>query len=109
MTYANQYFDRVYQLLHTIQVEELDKIKTVAQVVAHSMADGGILHLFGSGHSAIPTHEVYIRAGSLTNTRPVSLERILDSFERIEGVGMSLMRSFDGRPGECSSSSRIQA
>lgn len=100
MTYANQYFDRAYQLLHAIQIEELEKIKTVAQAVARSMADGGILHLFGSGHSAIPTQEVYIRAGSLTNTRPVSLERILDSFERIEGVGKSLMRSFDGRPGE---------
>jgi len=100
MTYASQYFDRVHQLLHDIQTAELEKIQAVAQAVARSMVDGGILHLFGSGHSAIPTQEVYIRAGSLSNARPVSLERILDSFERIEGVGAALMRNFDGRPGE---------
>ena len=78
----------------------MPKIQQAAETAARSILAGGILHLFGSGHSAMPTQEVYIRAGSLTNARPVSLERILDSFERIEGVGERLMRGFDGKPGE---------
>lgn len=100
MTAGNLFFETARQLLQDIETEEMSKIRQVAQAAAHSILDGGILHLFGSGHSAIPTQELYIRAGSLTNARPVSLERNLDVFERIEGVGAALMRNFDGRKGE---------
>lgn len=94
------YFDTASQLLQEIAAHEMEKIVQVAQAAARSTVDGGIIHLFGSGHSAIPAHELYIRAGSLTNVRPVSLDRILDVFERIEGVGSTLMRGFDGQTGE---------
>jgi len=100
MTYAQKYLERATQLIQSIESDEMEKIQKVAKVTAQSIMDGGILHLFGSGHSAIPTQEVYIRAGSLSNTRPISLERFLDSFERIEGVGSALMRGFDGKKGE---------
>jgi len=100
MTAAQSYFASAHQLFEEIAAQELEKIRQVAQAAARSVMAGGILHLFGSGHSAIPTQEVYIRAGGLTNTRPVSLERVLDVFERIEGVGAALMKNFDGRPGE---------
>lgn len=100
MSAGKRYFDRVTNLLDEIATDEIGKISQVAQAAARSIIDGGILHLFGVGHSAIPVHELFIRAGSLTNSRPVSLEPILDLFERIEGVGSTLMRNFDGRPGE---------
>jgi uncharacterized phosphosugar-binding protein len=100
MAYAQKYLERAIELIQTIESVEMEKIQKVAAVAAQSIMDGGILHLFGSGHSAIPTQEVYIRAGSLSNTRPISLERFLDSFERIEGVGKALMRGFDGKKGE---------
>lgn len=100
MTFAENYFVRVRQLLDEIETGELGKIKQAAQVAAQAVMDGGILHFFGSGHSAIPTQEVYIRAGCLTNTRPISLERNLDRFEGVEGIGEALMHGFDGKPGE---------
>ena len=100
MSAGNLYFQTSLRLLQTIEAQEMEKIRRVAQAAAQSISAGGILHFFGSGHSAIPTQEVFIRAGNLTNVRPVSLERILDSFERIEGVGLALMRNFDGKPGE---------
>ena len=100
MSAGKRYFDLVRGLLDEIAANEMEKISQVALVAARSIIDGGILHLFGVGHSSIPAHELFIRAGSLTNARPVSLEPILDLFERIEGVGSTLMRNFDGRPGE---------
>lgn len=100
MNLAEKYFERAHQLLSDIQTGEIEKIQRAAQAVARSIKDGGILHLFGSGHSAIPTQEVYIRAGSLTNTLPLSLDRILDTFERIEGTGAALMGRFTGQQGE---------
>jgi uncharacterized phosphosugar-binding protein len=100
LTYAHAYFERAHRLMDEIEAAETSKIEQAATKVAQSVMAGGILHLFGSGHSALPTHEVYIRAGSLTNARPVSLERILDTFERVEGNGLALMKGFDGKPGE---------
>ena len=100
MSAGNNFFETAKQLLEDIEAGEMGKVRQVAQAAARSIVDGGILHLFGSGHSAIPAQELYIRAGSLTNARPVSLERILDVFERIEGVGAALMRNFDGQAGE---------
>ena len=100
MSAGMRYFETAGLLLQQIAEDEMSKISRIAGSAAKSIMDGGIIHIFGSGHSAIPAQELYIRAGSLTNVRPVSLERILDLFERIEGVGSTLMRGFDGRPGE---------
>ena len=100
MSLSNDYFHRIRDLINTIESEEVEAIQRAAKEIARSIINGGIVHLFGSGHSAIPTQEVYIRAGSLTNALPISLDRILDTFERIEGVGEALMRRFDGRPSE---------
>ena len=100
MSAGMQYFDTAAHLLQEIAEHEMGKITQAAQVAAQSVLAGGILHTFGSGHSAIPAQELFIRAGSLTNVRPISLERILDVIERVEGVGAALMRNFDGRPGE---------
>ncbi len=100
MNYSHQYFETVHHVIDEIEKHELEKIRKVAQQMAVSIRDGGIVHWFGSGHSSLPTREVYIRAGTLTNSRPISLDFILDRFERIEGVGKALMRGFDGRPGE---------
>jgi uncharacterized phosphosugar-binding protein len=100
MSAGNLYFETAGALLQDIAAHEMEKIKQVGQAAARSIMEGGILHLFGVGHSALPAHELYIRAGSLTNARPISLEYILDLFEQVNGVGATLMRNFDGLPGE---------
>jgi uncharacterized phosphosugar-binding protein len=43
---------------------------------------------------------VYTRAGTLTNSKPISLDNYLGKLERIDGVGQALMGSFTGLPGE---------
>ena len=100
MNFSHQYFEHIHNVIDNIEKHELEKIRITAQKMADSIQEGGIIHWFGSGHSSIPTREVYIRAGTLTNSRPISLEFILDRFERIEGVGIALMRGFDGKPDE---------
>ena len=100
MSFGTRYLIRAQEILAEIQANEMEAIQRVAGILARSVIEGGIIHLFGSGHSAMPTQEVFIRAGSLTNARPISLERNLDSFERIEGVGEALMRGFTGQRGE---------
>ncbi len=86
--------------IKAIHQNESEKIRRLAQKIAESTLDGGIIHWFGSGHSQLLTKEVYIRAGTLTNSKPISLEPYIGKLERVEGVGKALMSTFDGRPGE---------
>ncbi len=87
-------------LIKTVQEQETQKIKILARKIAESTINGGIIHWFGSGHSMLLTKEVYTRAGTLTNSKPISLDNYLGKLERIDGVGEVLMHGFDGRPGE---------
>jgi len=100
MVAAEDYFGEAERLLSIIQREELGKIRQVADLIAHSILDGGIVHLFGSGHSAIPAKEVFIRAGTLSCTQAIGLDYDWDKFERLEGVAAVILADYDLRPGE---------
>lgn len=100
MNLSNQYFENVHRLLQSIEKEESSSIDIAAQKVAEATAAGGIIHLFGSGHSVLSALEVFMRAGGFSNSKPIIKELEMDRYERIPGVGSALMKTFDGRPGE---------
>ena len=87
--------------------DENDRIAAAAEMLAASIAEGGIVHVFGSGHSNLLAQEVFHRAGGL-----VPVDAMLDinltifgasratMLERLEGYGPSLFASYDVRPGE---------
>lgn len=100
MDSMNQFVDISLDLIKKIRDEESPKIKALAEKIAASTKQGGIIHWFGSGHSMLLTKEVYTRAGTLTNSKPISLDNYLGKLERIDGVGQALMGSFTGLPGE---------
>jgi uncharacterized phosphosugar-binding protein len=100
MSLSTTYFENVRNLVNKIEHEENEKIEIAAKKVAESTVAGGIVHLFGSGHSVLAALEVYMRAGAFSNSKPVMRELDIDRFERLPGVGTAIMRSFDGRPGE---------
>ncbi len=83
-----------------IYQEETPKIKVLAEKIADSTMNGGIIHWFGSGHSMLLTKEVYIRAGTLTNSKALTTENYIGKLERIDGIGKVLMNTFTGKPGE---------
>lgn len=88
------YFDKIRDLLDTIQEEEQVNIQQAADWMAVSILEEGVPHVFGSGHSAIPAKEVFIRAGTLSCIRAIGQEDILCDLERVEGVGKTLMESY---------------
>lgn len=100
MSSMDKFVEISIDLLKTVQEQETQKIKILAQKIAESTMNGGIIHWFGSGHSMLLTKEVYTRAGTLTNSKPISLDNYLGKIERIDGVGEVLMHGFDGKPGE---------
>src|ERR1700693_213656 len=51
--------------------EQSDAIGRVAAACADAIAAGGLVHLFGTGHSRIPVEEMFPRYGSFPGFNPI--------------------------------------
>lgn len=102
----NRYFDRLNDLLQELRAQG-DQIETASALIAECIGAGGIVHVFGSGHSHMMAEEVFHRAGGLFAFNAM-LDVNLTSFgtlkagmvERQEGYAPVILESFDVRPGE---------
>jgi uncharacterized phosphosugar-binding protein len=101
-----RYFDQLSALMMTLRDQGPD-IETAAKMMAGCIAEGGVVHVFGSGHSHMMAEEVFHRAGGLFAFNAM-LDINLTSFgtlkagmvERTEGYAKAIITSFDVRPGE---------
>src|SRR5215216_674797 len=101
-----RYFDRLTELMAVLRDQGPD-IETAAKMMAGCIAEGGVIHVFGSGHSHMMAEEVFHRAGGLFAFNAM-LDINLTSFgtlkagmvERTEGYAKAIITSFDVRPGE---------
>jgi uncharacterized phosphosugar-binding protein len=101
-----RYFDQLSALMMTLRDQGPD-IETAAKMMAGCIAEGGVVHVFGSGHSHMMAEEVFHRAGGLFAFNAM-LDVNLTNFgtlkagmvERTEGYAKAIITSFDVRPGE---------
>ncbi len=107
-TPALAYLDASEALLRRIRETQLGPIAAAARICADSIAAGGLVHLFGTGHSRIPVEEVFPRHGSFPGFHPIvelSLtyhtqvvgangQRQAMFLERVEGLGEVILRNF---------------
>lgn len=101
-----RYFERLRTLLDEVESEGA-QIEAAAELMAKCIGEGGIVHVFGSGHSHMMAEEVFYRAGGLFAFNAM-LDINLTSFgtlapgmvERTEGYAKVVLDSFDVRPGE---------
>jgi uncharacterized phosphosugar-binding protein len=63
MSASEQYFDKTLQLLKELGEQELPAIKKAAEICASSIAQGGLVFLFGNGHSRMMCEEMTPRQG----------------------------------------------
>lgn len=63
MSAAEQYFDKTTQLLKELREQELPSIKSAAEICSSSIAEGGLVFLFGNGHSRMMCEEMTPRQG----------------------------------------------
>lgn len=102
------YFEHIRRMLNQVEEREAEKIIKAAQKTAETIMEGGIIHLFGCGHSHILTEEVFYRAGGLVPLRPIFVEKLMlhegavrsSELERQNGLAASFMSEQDIRPGE---------
>ncbi|TLQ08033.1 SIS domain-containing protein [Marinilactibacillus psychrotolerans] len=72
-----QYFNTAIDLLNKIKNEQKKTIEKAGKKIAESIEGGGIVYLFGCGHSHILTEEVFYRAGGLAPIYPIFHEPLM--------------------------------
>lgn len=107
MAMYRTYFRRLYDVIEEIVGSQGGNIETAAKWIADSLIEGGVVHLFGSGHSHMVAEEVFHRAGSLLPLNPMLDANLTflghinaTLLERTSGYGKVVVGSHDIRKGE---------
>ncbi len=71
------YFQKIVETLAQTKVAEDNKMQEAAKQIATTIAAGGIVQLFGCGHSHMLAEEVFYRAGGLVPVKPILHEPLM--------------------------------
>lgn len=96
-------------LLDHLESTQMEAIVQAAEWSAEAIASGGLVHLFGSGHSRIPVEEMFPRYGSFPGFHPMvelsmtfhtevvgtNGQRQAMFIERTEGLAEVILSNFD--------------
>ncbi|MFL5674657.1 MAG: sugar isomerase domain-containing protein [Chloroflexota bacterium] len=66
-----EWLDAATELLERLASTQADAIEQASQWCAETIAAGGLVHLFGTGHSRIPVEEMFPRYGSYPGFNPM--------------------------------------
>jgi uncharacterized phosphosugar-binding protein len=81
----DQYREKITGVLERIWSTESDNIRRAAQLMGESVQSGGLVHLFGSGHSVLPVQDVFPRYGSFPVFHPLMDARLM--WQNVLGSG----------------------
>src|SRR6188474_132114 len=94
MSLAETYYTQANEMLAKAWTSNAPTIATLAPLIGASVARGGVLHTFGSGHSELISREIIGRAGGL-----VCVSGIIDPtagfIENLPGYGTKLVERYD--------------
>ncbi|WP_419959869.1 sugar isomerase domain-containing protein [Psychrobacillus sp. BM2] len=71
------YWKEINILLKQVAEQEKENIENASKLIANRIKKGGILQLFGCGHSHLLAQEAYYRAGGLVPVAPITLEPLM--------------------------------
>lgn len=74
---AKLYQEKALKILSQIVEEESENIRKASEIMVESIASGHLVHLFGSGHSAIPAMDIFPRYGSYVGLHPLIDPRLI--------------------------------
>ncbi len=82
---ARDYLTVVRSALDAIEQTQGAAIESAAQVCAAAITHGGVVHVFGSGHSRIIVEELWPRYGSFPGFHPI-VELSLTAYHQVSGA-----------------------
>lgn len=125
MSAATAYFDQTLALLQQLRSTQLDAVDRAAEVCARSIGAGGLVFLFGAGHSRMMCEEMTPRQGCFVGFYAWAEQAVSQHcatvgmnglrgplfLEKIEGYAEELLRGFKFGPHDafvCISTSGIR-
>ena len=107
-TAGQRYLAEASRLLERLAGDEWASLSAAAALVADSLARGGSVHAFGTGHSHMLAEELFYRAGGLVRVKPILFEGLMlhagaelsTSLERLPGVAAALLEQHPIAPGD---------
>lgn len=103
MSFSDRYFNEVIARLDASRKKNAPVLAQVAPLIGQSVAKGGVLHVFGSGHSEVIAREIIGRAGGLACVSGI-LDPTHGFIENLVGYGSALIARHDRQyqllPGE---------
>lgn len=112
MNSMSAYLDAAQAIIRRIQETQLPHIERAADICAQTIAGGGLVHLFATGHSRVFVEEMFPRHGSFPGFHPIvelSLtfhnvvvgangQRQAMFIEHVEGLAPVILRNFVIQP-----------
>jgi len=74
---AEKYFEEAHKVYDRLRSTQVANIRKAAGFAADSISRGGLVHLFGSGHSVIPVLDIFPRYGSFAGFHPLMDSRLM--------------------------------
>ncbi|HXF56713.1 MAG TPA: SIS domain-containing protein [Actinomycetota bacterium] len=111
-TVQGRWLAEARRLLDRIEESQLQPIARASELCAEAIAAGGLVHLFGTGHSRIPLEEMFPRYGSYPGFHPIAElsmtfhtqvvgangQRQAMFIERVEGLAEQILANFEFGP-----------
>ncbi|MBC7264749.1 MAG: SIS domain-containing protein [Chloroflexi bacterium] len=102
------YLAEIQSMLKDVREKQKENILKAAEIIAQSVARGGILHVFGTSHSQLLAQEIFYRAGCLAPTNAMieptlGLRKASENcywYERQEAYGKIILDSYHTTPGD---------
>jgi uncharacterized phosphosugar-binding protein len=108
MTAAGRWITGALDLLRRIEATQSPALDEAADLSAAAIAGGGLVHMFGTGHSRIPVEEMFPRYGSYPGFHPLvelsttfhtqvvgsNGQRQAMFIERVEGLAEVILTNF---------------
>jgi uncharacterized phosphosugar-binding protein len=109
---ALEYLRGAQAILERVEATQLEPIAQCARWCGESILQGGLVHMFGSGHSRMALEEMFPRYGSFPGFHPIvelsvtfhnqvvgaNGQRQAMFIERTEGLGPVILRNFEFGP-----------
>lgn len=94
MSLTTSYYTRANEMLAHAWTANASTIAQLAPLIGESIAQGGVLHTFGSGHSELIAREIIGRAGGLVCINGV-IDPTAGFIENLVGYGTKLIERYD--------------
>jgi uncharacterized phosphosugar-binding protein len=111
-TVYNDYLNAANKLINDITTTQMDTIEEVSKIFANCIANDGLVHVYGSGHSRMAVEEVFPRYGSFPGFHTIvelsmtfhnqvvgaNGQRQAMFIENVEGLAEQILNNFIFKP-----------